>query len=166
MNDDASAEEMKTSKPPEPPETSPETRSEHRKRAPQQREAGRSPAAAPQRRRRLHVGAFAVTCGLLWGLGLFLMTWWIILLDGATGERTLVGRIYRGYSLSAGGSVVGLIWGLLGGGVGGALFAWVYNRLTGRVARQPEQAPHRALAEQTDQMVQDFAEPPVPDRSR
>jgi hypothetical protein len=80
----------------------------------------------------LNVKAFALTSGLLWGFGLFLLTWWIILLDGATGEMTFIGRIYRGYSLSVGGSFIGLLWALLDGAIGGAIFAWLYNRLIGR----------------------------------
>ncbi|NNE34078.1 MAG: bacteriophage holin [Rhodothermales bacterium] len=79
---------------------------------------------------RLNVVAFSVTCGLFWGLGLFLITWWIIFFDGATGEPTLIGRVYRGYSISALGSLAGLAWGLVDGLVGGAIFAWLYNRLT------------------------------------
>ena len=49
---------------------------------------------------RLNVRAFALTCGLVWGLGLCLLTWWIIAFDGATGEPTLIGRCYRGYEIS------------------------------------------------------------------
>ena len=37
---------------------------------------------------RLDVRAFAITCDLLWGLGVFLLTWWIIGFDGASGEPT------------------------------------------------------------------------------
>ena len=37
---------------------------------------------------KLNTKAFALTCGLVWGLGLFLLTWWIIAFDGATGEIT------------------------------------------------------------------------------
>ena len=54
---------------------------------------------------RLKVKAFALSCGLIWGLGLFLLTWWIIAFDGVTGEITFVGRLYRGYSISPLGSV-------------------------------------------------------------
>ena len=81
---------------------------------------------------KLDVKAFAVTSGLLLGLGLFLVTWWIILLDGPSGHVTFIGRIYRGYYLTAGGSLVGLIWGLVDGAIGGALFAWLYNTIAGR----------------------------------
>ena len=87
---------------------------------------------------KLDVKAFAMTCALVWGLGLFFLTWWIIVFEGATGEVTLVGRIYRGYSLSPMGSVVGLIWALLDGGIGGAIFAWLYNYLAARTRRGRE----------------------------
>ncbi len=83
---------------------------------------------------RLNVKAFALTCALVWGLGLFFLTWWIIAFDGATGEVTLVGRIYRGYTLSPVGSVIGLIWALADGLVGGAIFAWLYNLLITRIS--------------------------------
>ena len=79
---------------------------------------------------RLDVRAFALTCGLVWGLGLFVLTWWIIAFEGASGDVTLIGRVYRGYSISAAGSFIGLAWGLVDGFVGGAVFAWLYNRLS------------------------------------
>jgi len=80
---------------------------------------------------KLDVRAFALTSGLLWGVGLFLLTLWIMAFEGATGEVTLIGRVYRGYSISPMGSVFGLVWGLLDGAIGGAVFAWLYNRLRG-----------------------------------
>ena len=47
---------------------------------------------------KLDIKAFAITCSLVWGFGLFFLTWWVILFDGATGEATLIGRLYRGYT--------------------------------------------------------------------
>jgi len=76
---------------------------------------------------KLNVKAFALTCGILWGICLFLLTWWIIAFDGATGEATLIGRVYRGYTISPAGSVVGFVWALVDGLIGGAIFAWLYN---------------------------------------
>jgi len=67
---------------------------------------------------------------VVWGVGLFMLTWWIIFFDGATGATTFIGHIYRGYNISPMGSVIGLAWGLCDGFVGGALFAWLYNRLS------------------------------------
>jgi hypothetical protein len=80
---------------------------------------------------RLNVKAFALTSGLLWGVGLFLITLWIVLLDGPTAEPTLIGRIYRGYSITPLGSLAGLGWGFFDGLFGGAVFAWLYNLLAG-----------------------------------
>ncbi len=59
---------------------------------------------------RLNLRAFSLTCGLVWGVGVFLLTWWIIAFEGATGDVTWIGRIYRGYDVSPVGSVVGLVW--------------------------------------------------------
>jgi hypothetical protein len=76
---------------------------------------------------KLDVKACALTSGLIWGPGLFVLTWWIIAFDGPTGEPTLIGRVYRGYSLSPMGSLAGLALGFLDGLIGGAIFAWLYN---------------------------------------
>ena len=83
---------------------------------------------------KLNVKAFALTCGIIWGLGLFALTWWIIAFDGATGEATLIGRLYRGYTISPLGSVYGLVWGFFDALVGGAVTAWLYNLLAARLS--------------------------------
>ena len=83
---------------------------------------------------RLNVKAFALVCGLVWGLGLFLLTWWIIALEGATGDVTIIGRVYRGFNISPTGSVIGLIWALVDGAIGGAIFAWLYNLIAARTS--------------------------------
>jgi len=85
---------------------------------------------------KLNVKAFALTVSLVWGIGLFLLTWWIIFFDGATGEVTFIGHIYRGYNISPAGSVVGLVWALIDGLIGGAIFAWLYNFIAGRLSSQ------------------------------
>lgn len=76
---------------------------------------------------KISVKAFALTCGIIWGLGLFGLTWWIIAFDGITHEATLIGRLYRGYNISPLGSLLGLVWGFFDALVGGAIFAWLYN---------------------------------------
>jgi hypothetical protein len=85
---------------------------------------------------KLNVRAFALTCSLMWGFGLFFMTWWMIAFDGPTLEPTLIGKIYRGYTVTPVGSVVGLIWALIDGLIGGAIFAWLYNLLAGHAQSQ------------------------------
>jgi len=61
---------------------------------------------------------------------LFSLTWWIIALDGSSREPTPIGRVYRGYTISPGGSVIGLAWAFVDGLIGGACFAWLYNIFT------------------------------------
>lgn len=78
---------------------------------------------------KLNVKAFGLAFGLVWGVGLFLLTWWIIAFEGTTGEVTMIGRLYRGYSITPIGSVIGLVWAFFDGLIGGLIFAWLYNLL-------------------------------------
>ena len=59
---------------------------------------------------KINVKAFAISVALWWGVGLFALTWWMILFQGPTHDPTLVGRVYRGYNLSPLGSLIGLGW--------------------------------------------------------
>ncbi len=81
----------------------------------------------------INVKAFSLTVALFWGFGLLFITWWIILFDGATGDPTLIGRVYRGYSITLWGSFIGFAWGFIDGLIGGAIFAWLYNFISTRV---------------------------------
>ena len=84
----------------------------------------------------LNVRAFALAVALWWGLGLFLLTWWMLAVGHVAGEATLIGQIYYGYTVSPLGSVVGLAWGFVDGLVGGAILAWLYNLLARRLGGQ------------------------------
>tara|TARA_Y100001936_G_scaffold43478_1_gene42282 strand:+ start:238 stop:504 length:267 start_codon:yes stop_codon:yes gene_type:complete len=75
----------------------------------------------------LNIKAFALTCGILWGAGLFFLTWWLILLEGVSSDPTLIGRFYVGYNISPSGSIIGFLWGCVDGGVCGLAFGWLYN---------------------------------------
>lgn len=81
---------------------------------------------------KFNVKVFGLTCGLIWGLGLMIITWWIILWDGSMAASTFIGRIYRGYNFTFLGSIFGLIWGFFDGLIGGIIFAWLYNKLAGK----------------------------------
>jgi hypothetical protein len=85
---------------------------------------------------RLNVKAFSLTCGMIWGLGLFLLMWWIIAFEGVTGDVTLIGRLYRGYNISPIGSFIGLIWAFIDGLIAGAIFALLYNFIAARISRE------------------------------
>ena len=84
---------------------------------------------------KLNIKAFGLTCGLVWGVGLFIVTWWIIALEGLQDTAVyegLLSRVYLGYDISPLGSVIGLAWGFADGLIGGVIFAWLYNLLLDR----------------------------------
>lgn len=81
---------------------------------------------------KLNIQAFAFACGILWGIGLFALTWWVIAFDGVTHEITMIGRLYRGYTISPLGSLLGLLYGFVDAFIGGAILAWLYNLIAGR----------------------------------
>ena len=89
---------------------------------------------------KLNVKAFALTCGLVWGLGLMMLTWWIMLFEGATGDVTFLGRLYRGYNISFAGSIIGLVWAFFDGAIGGAIFAWLYNLIASHISKDQSQS--------------------------
>jgi hypothetical protein len=82
---------------------------------------------------KLEVKAFALTCAVVWGLGLPLLTWWIMAFDGPSPNPTWIGHIYRGDNLTFVGSLVGAVWAFFDGLVGGAIFAWLYDFIEARV---------------------------------
>jgi hypothetical protein len=89
---------------------------------------------------KLDVKAFALTCAVAWGLGLPLVTWWVIAFDGPSTAPTWIGHIYRGYNMTLGGSLVGAVWAFFDGLVGGAVFAWLYDFLQAEVTHAHRKA--------------------------
>ena len=84
---------------------------------------------------KLNVKAFALTAAIICGIGIFLLTWWVIMFEGISCKRTIIGLVYRGYNLSPLGSLIGLAWGFVDGLIGGAIFAWLYNLLASRFSK-------------------------------
>ena len=82
---------------------------------------------------KLDVKAFALTCAVVWSLGLLLLTWWIMAFNGPSTNPTWIGQIYRGYNLTFVGSLIGAVWAFFDGIVGGAIFAWLYDFIGARV---------------------------------
>jgi hypothetical protein len=76
---------------------------------------------------KLNVKALGLAGGIVWGLAIFLLTYWFLIrgLEGETLAR--LGNLYLGYSVTWYGGFVGLIWGFIDGFIGGALVAWLYN---------------------------------------
>ena len=78
---------------------------------------------------KLNIKALALTSGIIMGAGLFFITWWIILFEGPSADPIWIGRIYRGYTVTPPGSIIGLIWGFCDWFIGGLVFGWLYNLL-------------------------------------
>ena len=76
---------------------------------------------------KLNSVALGLTLGVIWGLGVFCIAWWVIAFEGTTHDLLVLGHIYRGFEVSPQGSFIGLIWGLVDGIIGGWLIAAVYN---------------------------------------
>jgi len=81
---------------------------------------------------KLNIKAFALAFGILSGVGIFLLTWWLILLGADAGTMSFLETAYPGYSMSPVGSLVGMVWGFIDGGICGAILAWLYNFFSGR----------------------------------
>ncbi len=80
---------------------------------------------------KLNIKATTLTFAIIWGLGLFLLTWWMILIDGPSTDPNLISKVYRGYTITPLGSLIGFVWAFVDGAFGGACIAWVYNNLVG-----------------------------------
>lgn len=79
---------------------------------------------------KLNVRAFALAGGILWALCMFILTWWVMVFTGNTGDPTIIGKMYYiGYSISPLGSVIGAVYGFFDAGIGCAIFALLYNKL-------------------------------------
>ena len=78
---------------------------------------------------RIQASVLALVGALIGGVGLFLMTVWLLLKGGVwVGPHlALLGQYFIGYSVTWFGSIVGLFYGAITGGVLGWSVAWIYN---------------------------------------
>jgi hypothetical protein len=80
---------------------------------------------------RIQAGVMALVFGLIGGLGIFLMTVWLLIKGG---ERVgphlgLLSHYFIGYSVSWTGSIIGFFYGALIGGIIGWAIGRIYNRI-------------------------------------
>ena len=80
---------------------------------------------------RLQAGVLALVFGLIGGVGVFLMTVWLIIKGGENiGQHLrLLSQYFIGYSVSWTGSIIGLFYGALFGGAIGWAIGKIYNRV-------------------------------------
>jgi len=79
---------------------------------------------------KLNVKAIALTGGITWGLLIFLLTYFFLLMGYEGLTLAKLHKVYIGYSVSWYGGFIGFAYGFIDGLVFGAFFAWLYNRLS------------------------------------
>jgi hypothetical protein len=79
---------------------------------------------------KLNVKVFALTGGITWGLLIFAVTYFFLLMgyDGSTLGK--LHKIYIGYSVTWYGGFIGMAYGFVDGLLIAAFFAWLYNKLS------------------------------------
>jgi hypothetical protein len=78
---------------------------------------------------RLNVKALSLTAGILWGIGVWFATLWLVVFGYEGFLMSKLDHFYFGYTVTVGGAFVGLAWGFVDGVICGALFAWLYNTI-------------------------------------
>jgi hypothetical protein len=80
---------------------------------------------------RIQAGVMALVFGVVGGLGVFVMTVWLLVKGGHNvGQHLkLLGNYFIGYSVSWAGSIIGLFYGALFGGLIGWVIGKIYNRV-------------------------------------
>ena len=97
---------------------------------------------------KLNKTSLGFSLGIVWGLGLFLITLWIMI-KFPQGQHYYLGmlkNVYLGYTVSIPGAVIGLIWGFIDGFIAGWLIAGLYN-LFSREVGETKKADEEPAAE-------------------
>ncbi len=78
---------------------------------------------------RLNAKIHGLVTGIVFGLGLFLATNWLVLKGGKSVGRhlSLLGQFFIGYRVSFLGSFIGFFYGFICGFIIGYSIAWMYN---------------------------------------
>lgn len=78
---------------------------------------------------KIQSNVLALVCAVIGGLGLFTMTAWLLIKDGPNvgAHLRLLNQYLIGYSVTWKGSIVGLFWGALIGGIAGWAIGKIYN---------------------------------------
>jgi hypothetical protein len=79
---------------------------------------------------RLHARAWGISTGLLFGLGLFTITMFLVIRGGPDvgAHLNLLGVFFPGYSVTIGGAFVGFVYAFVVGYAFGRLVGTLYNR--------------------------------------
>ena len=79
----------------------------------------------------LNVKVLGLALGLLFGLGLFIATNWLVIKGGQPvgPNLQLLSQYFIGYRVSFLGSLIGFAYGFALGTLSGALIGWIYNKI-------------------------------------
>jgi hypothetical protein len=83
---------------------------------------------------KFRIRALALAVGLMWGAGIFIVGVANLASAGyGSVFLQLLASVYPGYSATAsfGQVIIATLYGLVDGAIGGAIFAWLYNTLSG-----------------------------------
>jgi len=77
----------------------------------------------------IHANILALIFAVICGVGLFLMTVWLLIKGGEQvgPHLELLGQYFIGYAVTWTGSVIGLFYGAVFGGICGWLIGMIYN---------------------------------------
>jgi|Deesub1362A_J573_1020465.scaffolds.fasta_scaffold43834_2 hypothetical protein len=78
--------------------------------------------------KKLNPLAVGLSVGIVMGAGLFLLGLGAWLFNLGTDIVKVVSSLYKGYSPTPLGSLIGGIWAFIDWFIGGVIFAWIYNR--------------------------------------
>ncbi len=80
---------------------------------------------------RLNAKLFGLTLGLVFGLGLFFATNWLVIKGGdpVGPHLSLLSQYFIGYRVSFIGSFIGFFYGFALGTLTGSFIGWFYNRI-------------------------------------
>jgi len=77
---------------------------------------------------KINTKALAISAGITWGLAIFLLTVWFLVMGYNGNLLAKLGSIYLGYSVSWVGTIIGFVYGFADGLIGGALLGYLYNK--------------------------------------
>jgi hypothetical protein len=80
---------------------------------------------------RLNAHVLGFVLGILFSLGIFVATNWLVIKRGAVigPHLSLLSQYFIGYSVSFVGSLIGVLYAFVLGYVSGLIIAWVYNQI-------------------------------------
>jgi hypothetical protein len=77
---------------------------------------------------KINIKALALSIGIVWGLAVFLLTVWFLVIGSQGQLLSKLGTVYLGYSVSWIGAFIGFVYGFIDGLIFGALVGFLYNK--------------------------------------